>query len=164
MSISKDIKKPSKVDAKLVKELTNKFEKLEKDFKTKKFLVELSETLVDFYTENFLPGIKWTGYECYAISELDKGFKSTFGRDKTSKLWSRDNIEATFHFIKTFEGTGSILFASDMKDFCDAFAKPMNEIQKNMQELKDVATELNAAEHGISVSQLISQSTTDGPK
>lgn len=152
-----------KVDEKLVEKLTKSFEKAEASFKDKKFMIELTKEQVKFYTEKFLPGVTWKGYECYAVAELSKSFKETFAK-KTTALWNREHVEATFHFIKTFEGTGSIELAEQFKDFCDAFAKPMQDIQTEIQELKDLATELQAAEQGVTVEQLIQGSTTQGPQ
>lgn len=155
------------VDAKLVAKLTTQFEKAESSYKTKKYMVELDKTLVKFYTESFLTGITWKGYECYAISELNTAFKKAF-KTKTTALFGREHIEATFHFIKNFEGTGSVEMAETMRKFCDAFAKPMNEIQVDIQELKDVATELQAAENGITVDEFVKAVSdakeTNGPE
>ena len=142
----------SKVDAKLVKALETKFDKL-----TRKYDLELTNALTKFYLETFLPGIKWKGYECYAVSELHDEFKKTF-KLKTNAKWNKEHIEATFHFVKIFEGTGSIEMAKTMKDLCNVFAKPMQAIQVDQQELKDLALELQAAENGISVEALIEAS------
>jgi len=157
------VEKKSNVDTNLVKELTTKFESLEQGFKDKKYMVELSKDLVEFYSEGFLNNITFKGYECYAIAELEKEMTSVF-KAKTKALVKREHIEATFHFVKTFEGQG-ITMAVMFRDLCDAFAKPMQEIQTELQELKDVATELQAAEQGVDVDTLLKggEDTTNGP-
>ena len=157
------VEKKKGVDTNLVKELTTKFESLEKEFKDKKYMVELTKDLVEFYSVGFLNNITFKGYECYAIAELEKEMVSVF-TNKTKALFKREHIEATFHFIKTFEAKGTAT-AVMFKGLCDAFAKPMQEMQVELQELKDVATELQAAEQGVSVETLLQgvEDTNNGP-
>ena len=63
-------------------------------------------------------------------------------------------IEAIFHFLKNYIGTG-VDSAIKFRSICDQFALPMQEINTDRQTLKDVALELTAAEKGISVESLV---------
>jgi hypothetical protein len=81
------------------------------------------------------------------LSEMVKDNKIDSGADAPI-------IEAIFHFLKNYVGTG-VDSAIKFRSICDQFALPMQDINNDRQTLKDVALELTAAEKGITVESLV---------
>jgi hypothetical protein len=104
-------------------------------------------------TEVF-PKFQWKGYESYAISETYRQLEAERDGNGINAKFSVEIIEATFHFLKNFIGTGFEL-AIPFKKICDQFALPVQEINQDRQSLKDASLELIASEKGIKVEELV---------
>lgn len=142
------------IDTTKVAELKEKFDTLQETLKTKTYNVLLNEEQTNSLTTNFYNNFPWKGYESYAISETFDQITSQVNGGTLNGNFSTEIVEATFHFIKNYEGKG-VNDARVFKGICDQFALPMQEINKDRQELRDISLELVATENGISVETLV---------
>lgn len=137
-----------------IAQLQEKFDALENEVNTKGYGVVLDKTLTNTLINDLYPSFAWKGYESYAITETYKQISGAVKKDAINAEFPAEVIEATFHFLKNHEGKGHIL-ATNFKLICDAFALPVNEINKDRQALKDISLELVSAEKGIDINDLI---------
>ena len=137
-----------------------KFDALQNELNEKGYGVILDKTLTATLINELYPTFAWKGYESYAITETYKQISESVKKDTINAKYPAEVIEATFHFLKNHEGKGHTL-ATNFKLICDAFALPINEINTDRQNLKDLSLELVAAEQGIDVNDLI-KSLNDG--
>lgn len=145
-----------KIDKKLVAELTEKFDSLRQVVETKKYGVALSKEQTSFMFDEFYQNVEWKGYESYAIAETHKKLSEIVKNGETNGTVEAEIIEAVFHFLKNYVSRGQ-KFAQLFKEICDQFAVPMQEINQDRQDLRDLSLELTAAEQGISVEKLVEQ-------
>jgi hypothetical protein len=107
---------------------------------------------------DFFNNVAWNGYECYAISEtnkemtkiVDRFSTKEFKNNKRSFTLKAEVLEALFHFIKQYTGTG-LESASNHRALCEDFSVAMAELNVDRAALRDLAMEAEAAKHGISV-------------
>jgi hypothetical protein len=144
----------STVDQTKVAELKEKFDTLQETFRTKTYDVTLNEEQTSELTTNFYNNFTWKGYESYAVAETFEQITSQVTGGTLNGSFSTEIVEATFHFIKNYEGKG-VNDARVFKGICDQFALPMQEINNDRQELRDLSLELVATENGISVETLV---------
>jgi hypothetical protein len=137
-----------------VAELKEKFDTFQETLKTKNYTVLLNEEQTNALTTNFYNKFKWKGYESYAVAETYEQITSKVNGGTLNASFPVEIIEATFHFIKNYEGEG-VNDATVFKGICDQFAIPMQEINQDRQELRDISLELVATEQGISVETLV---------
>lgn len=142
------------VDKKLVAELTEKFETLQKEIETKQYGIALNKEQTTFLFDQFFTNVAWKGYEAYAISETYKALKAIVTKGEVNGKINAEIVEAIFHFLKNYESKG-FEFAQTFKEACDQFAVPMQEINQDRQDLRDASLEMTAAEQGISVENLV---------
>lgn len=135
-------------------QLQEKFDVLQSTINNKKYDLLLDEKLTQVLMTEIFPEFQWKGYESYAVSETYIQLeKARSGKGIKSKF-PVEIIEATFHFLKNFVGVGFEL-AVPFKKICDQFALPIQEINQDRQNLKDVSLELIATEKGINVEDLV---------
>jgi len=137
-----------------IAQLQEKFDALSNDINTKSYGVVLDETLTNTLINELYPSFTWKGYESYAITETYKQISESVKKDTINAKYPAEVIEATFHFLKNHEGKGHTL-ATNFKLICDAFALPINEINTDRQNLKDLSLELVAAEKNIDINDLV---------
>jgi hypothetical protein len=142
------------VDKKVVAELTEKFEALQKEIETKQYGIALTKEQTTFLLEEFFVNVAWKGYEAYAISETYKALTGVVNKGAINGKINAEIVEAIFHFLKNYEAKGH-QFAQTFKEACDQFAVPMQEINQDRQDLRDASLEMTAAEQGISVENLV---------
>jgi hypothetical protein len=138
-----------------IDEARQKFDAFQSVLNDKEYAIKLDKKETRFMYDNFLTTVKWKGYECYAVDQIYDAL-SKISNSKTGTIngkLSSQFIEAIFHFIKTYEGTG-FENAKLFKVVADEFAKPMQELNNDRQILRDLSLELMAAENGISVEEL----------
>ena len=124
----------------------------------KKYRVKTTSTGFNTLMEDFYTDVKWEGYECYAISETFSEFEKIQTKllnkpSKTGKVSftiKPEILEATFHFIKKHTGTG-LKAAIAHRTLCEDFSVAMAELNTDRKKLMELATEAEAAKHGISV-------------
>lgn len=135
-------------------QLQEKFDVLQSTINNKKYDLLLDEKLTQVLMTEIFPEFQWKGYESYAVSETYTQLeKARSGKGIKSKF-PVEIIEATFHFLKNFVGVGFEL-AVPFKKICDQFALPIQEINQDRQNLKDISLELIATEKGINVEDLV---------
>jgi hypothetical protein len=142
------------IDKKLVAELTEKFETLQKEIETKQYGIALTKEQSSFLFDQFFVNVAWKGYEAYAIAETYKALKTVETKGEINGKINAEIVEAIFHFLKNYESKG-FEFAQTFKEACDQFAVPMQEINQDRQNLRDASLEMTAAEQGISVENLV---------
>lgn len=143
-------------DPNKIAEATEKFDRVRQFVEAKKYGILLNEEQTTFLFDVFFNEVEWKGYESYAISETYKNLKSLENNGKISNEAPPEIIEAVFHFLKNYVSRGH-KHAQTFREICDQFSLPMQEINKDRQELRDVSLELTAAEQGITVENLIEQ-------
>ena len=143
-----------KIDQKKVDELREKFDLLQAQLNEKEYEVLLNEEQTKFFFEDFYANVTWKGYESYAISETHDILNAKVKKNELNGTFQVEIIEAVFHFIKNYVANG-ISSARVFRQICDQFALPMQEINKDRQDLKDLSLELVSTEQGIPVEQLI---------
>lgn len=122
----------------------------------KKYKVKTTEETFNSLMENFFNTVSWEGYECYAISEAYSEFEKIQAKLKPSKngkvtfAIKIEMLEATFHFIKKHTGKGLEL-AKKHRAICEDFSVAMAELNTDRNALMELATQAEAAKHGISV-------------
>jgi len=144
----------SAIDQKKVAELKEKFDTMQNMLLTKEYAVLLEAEETKFLFETVYNNIQWKGYESYAISETYDQLNSQMIDGSLNGKVKVEIIEAVFHFLKNYVSSGvneSRLF----RKICDQFALPMNEINQDRQNLRDISLEYVSAEQGIPVEQLI---------
>lgn len=154
-----NVKGEKSIDNELVAQLEEKFDLMNQQLQEKKYALLLESQGVEFLTE-FFDNVKWTGYESYAIDETYRVLNESINNDSIDVKFKPEIIEAVFHFMKKYEGRG-IKFASNHKYVCDQLSVTINEINKDRQELQGLSLELIAAQHGITVEEVI-QKMNDG--
>lgn len=148
-----DANAPS-IDPIKVAELHEKFEAKRVEIDEKKYAILLDEAQTDFFFNQFYVDVDWKGYECYAVSETYNRLSILITDSKLDGKTEVEIIEAVFHFLKNYEGKG-FKYASVFKTICDQFAIPMQEINQDRQDIRDISLDLTAAEQGIEVEDLI---------
>ena len=122
----------------------------------KKYKVKTTVPTFEWMLDTFYDTISWEGYECYAIGETYKEYTKAYEKAKptsTGKLTIPvlpEILEASFHFMKKYIGSG-VKTASMHRALCEDFSVTMAELNVDRQGLYDLATEAEAAKHGISV-------------
>ena len=152
--------KTSAIDQVLVAELTEKFDAIRQVVDTKKYSVLLDADQTSALLNEFYPAFQWKGYESYAVAETYTQLSEMVKGDKIDAGADAPIIEAIFHFLKNYVGTG-VDSAIKFRSICDQFALPMQEINVDRQAVKDVALELTAAEKGITVESLVNSFDPD---
>jgi hypothetical protein len=147
-------KQTGAIDPKLVAELTEKFDAMKQVVDTKKYSILLDKEQTNALLNEFYPSFQWKGYESYAVAETYNQLKAMVTGDFINSGADAPIIEAIFHFLKNYVGTG-VSAATSFRSICDQFAIPMQEINNDRQTLKDIALELTAAEKGITVESLV---------
>ena len=148
------------IDQVLVAELTEKFDAIRQVVDTKKYSVLLDADQTSALLNEFYPAFQWKGYESYAVAETYTQLSEMVKGDKIDAGADAPIIEAFFHFLKNYVGTG-VDSAIKFRSICDQFALPMQEINVDRQAVKDVALELTAAEKGITVESLVNSFDPD---
>jgi hypothetical protein len=141
----------SKTDSKLIKKLETKFDKAQKAFGEQEYSVEITKETLTFLNGSFSKNLKFKGYASYGIDEV---FKAVEMLKNGKGKWKREYVEAIFHFIKEYEGVG-LSDARSHRALSDEIAPTMEIVQQNGQNLKDLATELEAAIQGIPVEDFV---------
>lgn len=142
------------IDKIKVAQLTEKFNALVDESEKKQYPVVLDEDTTKYLLNVFFNEIEWKGFESFAISKSYDRISEAVKKNILNAELEPEIIEAIFHFVKSYQGKGvkntnaHILLAN-------GFAVAINELNKDRQELKDVALEIQAAELGISVEQLV---------
>jgi hypothetical protein len=152
--VQKEQEKQEGVNEQQVQVLQEKFDVLQSQLNEKKYDLLLDEKLTSVLMNEVFPKFQWKGYESYAISETYNQLESVRTAKGIKAKFPVEIIEATFHFLKNFIGTGYEL-AIPFKKICDQFAIPVQEINVDRQSLKDLSLELVAAEKGIDVNELV---------
>ena len=122
----------------------------------KKYRVKTTTEVFEWMLNTFFTTVKWEGYECYAITETYNAFRKANEKLKPSKTGKvsftvlPEILEATFHFIKKYTGEG-ITTARNHRTVCEDFSVTMAELNTDRQKLMELATEAEAAKHGITV-------------
>ena len=137
-----------------IAQLQEKFDSLQKKLETKNYSVLLDETLTKVLLEEIYPTFDWKGYESYAIAETYKQISASVKKGSINTGFPVEIIEAVFHFLKSYTGKGFAL-ALNFKLICDQFALPIQEINVDRQNQKDLSLELVAAEKNIDINDLI---------
>jgi len=137
-----------------IAQLQEKFDALSNELTVKGYGVILDKSLTATLINELYPTFAWKGYESYSITETYKQISASVKKDEINAKFPAEVIEATFHFLKNYEGKGQAL-ATNFKLICDAFAVPVNEINTDRQSLKDLSLELIAAEKNIDINELI---------
>ena len=137
-----------------IAQLQEKFDALSNELTTKGYGVVLDKSLTATLINELYPTFAWKGYESYAITETYKQISASVKKEAINAKFPAEVIEATFHFLKNYEGKGHSL-ATNFKLICDAFAVPVNEINTDRQHLKDLSLELIAAEKNIDINELV---------
>lgn len=144
----------NEVDQAKLDQLQEKFDVLQSTINNKKYDLFLDKEMTNVLMTEVFPEFQWKGYESYAVSETYAQLeKARTGKGINSKF-PVEIIEATFHFLKNFVGIGFEL-ATPFKKICDQFALPIQEINQDRQNLKDVSLEIVASEKGIKVEDLV---------
>jgi hypothetical protein len=149
------------VNPNAIAELQEKFDAMKQMIDTKSYDIFLDPELSKFFFESFYPAIQWKGYESYAVSESFDRMMDIKQDDGSVRGKARPEIiEAVFHFIKSYMGSG-IENARSFKRMADQFAITIQEINQDRQNLKDISLELVAAEKGITVESLTGELQKD---
>ena len=146
--------KAPKIDKKKVAELQEKFDVLQSQLTNKEYEVLLNEEQTTFLFDVAYESIQWKGYESYAISETYDVFQSHVKEGKLNAKVKVEIVEAIFHFLKNYIGTG-VKNARLVRQLCDQFALTITEINKDRQTMRDLSLELVSTEQGIPVEQLL---------
>lgn len=148
-------KETPQIDAAKVEELREKFDLLQNQLNSKTYGLLLGKEQTTHLFETVYENLQWKGYESYAISETYDQLKSLINKKgELNGNAKTEIIEATFHFLKNHVSTG-VSNARLFRQICDQFAIPMQEINNDRQQLKDLSLELVATEQGIPVEKLI---------
>jgi hypothetical protein len=135
-------------------QLQEKFDVLQSTINNKQYNLLLDDELTSVLMTEVFPKFQWKGYESYAVSETYIQLEKARTGDGIDSKFPAEIIEATFHFLKNFVGIGFEL-AVPFKKICDQFALPVQEINQDRQNLKDVSLEIVATEKGINVEDLV---------
>ena len=144
----------NEVDQVQLDQLQEKFDVLQSTINNKEYSLLLNEELTQVLMSEIFPKFQWKGYESYAVSETYTQLEKKRNGKGIKAKFPVEIIEATFHFLKNFIGTGFEL-AVPFKKICDQFALPIQEINQDRQNLKDVSLAIIAAEKGIKVEDLV---------
>jgi hypothetical protein len=137
---------------KLEEEMVEMQDKLAK----KKYRVKTTEETFDFMMNDFYSTVSWAGYECYAISETHKEFEKIqeklkpSSNGKVSFSVKPEILEAVFHFMKQYTASG-LEVAKKHRLLCEDFSVAMATLNEDRKALMELATEAEAAKHGITV-------------
>jgi hypothetical protein len=142
------------VDQAKVEELREKFDLLQTQLNSKEYDLLLNEEQTHHLMNEVYPNLTWKGYESYAISETYEQLESKRRGDGINGTIKTEIVEATFHFLKNHVSTG-VNNARLFRQICDQFALPMQAINNDRQQLRDLSLELVSMEQGIPVEQLI---------
>ena len=137
-----------------IAQLQEKFDAANNEINSKTYGVVLNNELTSTLLNEIYPTFSWKGYESYAITETYKQISEAVNNNEINAKFPAEIIEATFHFLKTYEGKGHTL-ATSFKLICDAFAVPVQEINTDRQAMKDLSLELVAAEKNIDINELV---------
>ena len=143
-------------DAKVAK-LEAKFEKAQKAFETQEYTMEVTKDSMTFLLTDFATNLKFKGYSSYGITEVYNALETLKEDKKTESFkgkFKKEYVEALFHFIREFEGTG-LKTAKSHRALSDEVAPVMQKVNQNMQNFKDLATELEAAKQGVEPEELV---------
>jgi hypothetical protein len=144
----------NEVDQAKLDQLQEKFDVLQSTINNKQYNLLLDDELTSVLMNEVFPKFQWKGYESYAVSETYTQLEKARTGNGIDSKFSAEIIEATFHFLKNFIGTGFEI-AIPFKKICDQFALPVQEINQDRQNLKDVSLEIIATEKGIRVEDLV---------
>lgn len=144
------------VDQAKVEELKEKFDLMQKQLTDKLYDIKLSKEETSFLFDVVYDNIPWKGYESYAISETHTQLKELIKNGELNGGAKVEIIEAIFHFIKSYESKG-VENAKLFRGIADQFALPVQEINTDRQEMRDISLELVSVEQGIPVEQLVQQ-------
>jgi len=137
-------------------DLEMKMTDLQDSLAKKKYKVKTTVETFSWMMDTFYSTVTWEGYECYAIAETYKEYDKSFSKAKPTSTGKvtipvmPEILEASFHFMKKYTGTGRDTAAMHRK-LCEDFSVTMAELNTDRKELYDLATEAEAAKHGISV-------------
>jgi len=137
-------------------DLEMKMTDLQESLAKKKYKVKTTVETFNWMMDTFYSTVKWEGYECYAIAETYKEYDKAFSKAKPSSNGKLtipvlpEILEASFHFMKKYSGAG-LNTAKMHRTLCEDFSVTMAELNTDRQGLYDLATEAEAAKHGISV-------------
>ena len=144
----------NEVNQDLLDQLQEKFDVLQSTINNKQYNLFLDGDLTSVLMTEVFPKFQWKGYESYAVSETYTQLEKARNGKGIKAKFPVEIIEATFHFLKNFVGTGFEM-AVPFKKICDQFALPIQEINQDRQNLKDVSLEIIATEKGIKVEDLV---------
>ena len=137
-------------------DLEMKMTDMQETLAKKKYKVKTTAETFSWMMETFYTTVSWEGYECYAIAETYKEYDKAFSKAKPSSTGKLtipvmpEILEASFHFMKKYTGSG-LDTAKNHRALCEDFSVTMAELNTDRQGLYDLATEAEAAKHGISV-------------
>lgn len=137
------------VDSELVNSLQEKFDEMQENLKEKLYSIEFSEQSTDYLRNEFMLYIEFKGLECYTVNKIQEQMVDSDQTEYESTL-----IEALFYFIQNRQGSG-IEESRLLQTLADDVAPAMRAINQDRQDFKDLATELTAAEQGISVEDFV---------
>lgn len=146
-----EIVESPKVDTKAVEKLEKKFEKAQETYVNHEYIIEFTKETMDYIKGDFAENVKFKGYSSYGIKAV---FKAIDELKDGKGLWKHEFVEALFHFIKEHEGKG-VKSANSHCALSDEISPVMEKVQINLQNLKDLATELEAAKQGLSVEEML---------
>jgi len=135
-------------------QLQEKFDVLQSTINNKQYNLLLDGELTQVLMTEIFPNFQWKGYESYAVSETYTQLEKVRTGDGIDAKFPVEIIEDTLHFLKNYVGSGFEL-AVPFKKICDQFALPVQEINQDRQNLKDVSLEIIATEKGIKVEDLV---------
>jgi hypothetical protein len=139
-------------------DLEMKMTDLQESLAKKKYKVKTTVDTFNWMMDTFYSTVTWEGYECYAIAETYKEYDKAFSKAKPTSTGKvnipvlPEILEASFHFMKKYTGTG-VKTAAIHRTLCEDFSVTMAELNVDRQGLYDLATEAEAAKHGISVAE-----------
>lgn len=142
------------VDREKLAQLQEKFDLMNQQVLAKEYTFSLNVEQTDFLMEIFFNEVEWKGYESYAISETHKVIAAQVKKGKIEGKTKAEIVEAIFHFLKNFSSKGHSN-AANHKSVCDQFALPMNEINQDRQNLRDLSLEIVSVEQGIPIEDVI---------
>jgi hypothetical protein len=135
------------IETATLEELNAKFDEVQKELEEKKYDVTLSSDCLDLINIKILPKVEWVGQQAWDMSESVK-IISELKADTTSAC-TQASIRALFQFVvgHKFVGTEDI---NEVKDILIGLGTIIQqEIEVDLQLLRDAGFELQAAEQGI---------------
>lgn len=155
----------NKVNKDLVEQKTVEFDALNSVIVNKQYKLSLDADAVDGLLD-FFEFVEWKGYECYGVEKLYDAIVPQlheYGEEgenlfKLEMDVEAEMVEAMFYFIKSYSSSG-IERARSFRKMADAFAVPMQDINIDRKALRDAALELQAAESGMTVEEIVGENT-----